>query len=181
MTSSSRADQLSLWREIVPKRHEGPQQVNRHLDYIQRRFDALDSAGFVWSKESIVDIFLQLGLPESSHGAFSSVNEILDSRVLLGCKTSAHDVKELIQTEELRHESHPLGLMDLPIEVFNKILGTLDVMARLEAKEIALEKEESLMTISESGDRRPYMTYLHRHPPILNSLRTFSLTCREIY
>lgn len=54
----------------------------------------------------------------------------------------------MIQSEELRHTARPLGLMDLPAEVFDKILETLDCIARLEAPEIRNEKSKGMVTIT---------------------------------
>lgn len=179
MSSPSRISQLALWREIVSKRHELNKPVNRHLDFIQSCFEELDSAGFVWSKDSILGIFLQLGLPE--HGTFSSVNDILESRALLGLGTPAHQIKEVIQIEEVRHKAPRAGLMDLPLEIFNNILDILDRMAELENREIVPRKRQRMVVISESGNKQPYKTYLHRNSPILNSIQTFAVTSREIY
>lgn len=179
MPSSNRTAQLKLWREIVSKRHEVNKPVNRHIDFIQRRFDQLDSEGFVWSKDSILGIILQLSLPEGKHGTFSSVNDIVESRVLLGFETSSHGIKEVIQIEELRHKR--LGLMDLPLEVFNNIISMLNSMAKLEGDKLERRKRRSTVVISNSGHKKPYLTYLHRHSPVLNSIQTFSLASREIY
>ncbi|EGG11466.1 uncharacterized protein MELLADRAFT_59652 [Melampsora larici-populina 98AG31] len=179
MPSSSRTTQLALWREIVSKRHAGTTPVNRHLDFIRRRFDELESNGFIWSKESILGIFLQIGLSESSHGPFSSVDKLLDSRILQGLETSSSEVEEVIRNEEFRHKSHRVGLMDLPVEVFNNIVEHLDCMAKLEAEEIEEKREEGQVMIYGSAGRKPYWTYLHQHPPILNTIQNFSLISRE--
>lgn len=181
MASSSRTAQLSLWREVAFKRHEVAKPVNRHLDFIQRRFDELDAGGFVWSKDSILTIFLQLGLPEGPHSPFTSVDEIIESRALLGFETSSREVKEVIRIEELRHKPHRVGLMDLPLEVFNNILEILDHLARLEGKEIEDKKRKGIVEISEAGDKQPYTTYLQKNSPILNTIQNFSLTSREIH
>ncbi|EGF98106.1 uncharacterized protein MELLADRAFT_113853 [Melampsora larici-populina 98AG31] len=181
MPTSSRSAQLGLWREIVWRRHVEAQPVNRHLEFIQQRFDELDSEGFVWSKESILGIFLQLGLPDSPHAPFSRVNMILESRVLPGIELSSEEVTDAIQIEEWRHKSRPLSLVDLPIELFDKILEKLDCIARLEAKEVYEKKKEHIVAITGPGERTPYLTYLHRNSPILNSIQTLSLTSREIY
>ncbi|EGG04166.1 uncharacterized protein MELLADRAFT_65109 [Melampsora larici-populina 98AG31] len=181
MPPSSRKAQLNLWREIASKRHEGTTPVEPHLDFIQSRFEELDSEGFIWSKDSILGIFLQLGLPEGPHSSFSSVNEILQSRALLGSETSSHEVKELIQTEELRRRSHPRGLMNLPIEIFNKILEALDDLSRNESYALAFQKRKGIAVISGSGNKQPYKTYLPQKSPILNTIQTFSLACPEVY
>lgn len=192
MPSSARTAQLGLWREIVLKRHDETQSVNRHLDFIRERFKELELQAFSWSKESMLSIFLQLGLSESTDSPFSSVNKIIESRILQGCELSANDVEEVIRNEELKHKSRPLGLMDLPIEVFEKILKKLDCFARLEANSIQSEKRKRRVQVSRQdetasfaySDHRslisPY-TYLKHRPPILNSIQTFALTSREIY
>lgn len=185
MSSSSRTAQLALWREIISKRHEGTTPVDRHLNFIRRRFEELESNGFIWSKESILGIFLQIGLSESPHGSFSSVNKILDSCLLEGYKISSTKVQEVIQNEELRHKSRPLGLMDLPMEVFGNILDQLDHISKLESAKIVDRKEVGQVVISQSDsggrDLKPYWTYLHRNSPILNSIQNFSLISREVY
>lgn len=181
MASSSRSAQLGFWRQIVSKRHDETRPVNHHLEFIQKRFDELDSEGFSWSKESILGVFLQLGLSDSPHGPFSSVNKVLESRGPPGIELSSDAIKDVIQSEESRHTSRPLCLVDLPIEVFDKILEKLDCIARFEAKEIYNKKEEKIVRITGLGNRKPYLTYLHRNTPILNSLQTFSLTSRTIY
>ncbi|EGG01969.1 uncharacterized protein MELLADRAFT_110590 [Melampsora larici-populina 98AG31] len=163
MPPSSRKAQLNLWREIASKRHEGTKPVDSHLDFIQSRFEELDSEGFVWSKDSILAIFLQVGLPEGPHSTFSS------------------EVKELIQIEELRHRSHPRGLMNLPIEIFNKILESLDDMARHEHHALDYLKRKRIAVISDSDHKTPYMTCLPQNSPILNTIQTFSLACPEVY
>ncbi|KAH9811907.1 hypothetical protein DFH28DRAFT_1178675 [Melampsora americana] len=182
MISSDRTAQLELWREIVNKRHEETKPVTHHLNSIQKCFDKLDSKGFIWSKDSILGIFLQLGLSKNPNGPFSDLNKIIASRVLQG-EISSDEIKKVIQNEESRKRFRPVGLMDLPIEVFQKILKNLDYLAELEAEDIYKRKSEARVTISSSGPdfRRPYMTYLHRNLPILNSIQTFSLTSREIY
>ncbi|EGG04987.1 uncharacterized protein MELLADRAFT_108016 [Melampsora larici-populina 98AG31] len=182
MSSSGRTVQLGLWREIVSKRHDETQPVNNHLNFIQDRFQELESQGFVWSKESTLGIFLQLGLSEAAHGSFSSVTKILESRVHdQRSGFSSDEVKQVIQSEELRHKSRPLGLMDLPTEVFENILETLDCMARLEAKSIQSRKRKRRVKVSIPGDHEPYFTYSNHRSPILNSFQAFSLTSRGIY
>ncbi|EGG01487.1 uncharacterized protein MELLADRAFT_67049 [Melampsora larici-populina 98AG31] len=183
MVSSRRSAQLGLWREIVSKRHEETQPVNRHLDFIRRRFKELELQGFTWSRDSILGVFLQLGLPERNHGSFSSVNSILKSRHPFAPVFSSNEVIKAIQTEELRHKSRPRGLMDLPIEVFEKILETLDYTAKLEAEGIYDQKVHvaNRRVMICRGHREPYITYLNHHSPVLNSIQSFSLTCREFY
>ncbi|EGG04164.1 uncharacterized protein MELLADRAFT_108721 [Melampsora larici-populina 98AG31] len=183
MTLSCRATQLQLWREIASEGHELNEPVKRHLDFIQRRFDRLDSEGFVWSKDSILGIFLQLGLPEGQRSPFFLItfNELLESRVVLRSEISSHVVKEVVQIQELEHKTRRLGLLDLPLEIFHKILERLEIMAMIEASEIKHRKHQSTVVISNSGNKQPYMTYLHRNSPILNTIQTFAITCREVY
>lgn len=181
MTSSSRTAHLRLWRAIVSKGNEGTEPIDQHLDFIRRRFDELESKGFVWSKESILDIFLSLRLSESPHGALSSDNEMLDSRVLQGFGIPSNEAQTAIRNKELRHESRPAGFMDLPIEVVNNIIEQLDCMAELESDEIEKQKDKGRVMVYGLGEQKPYWTYLHRHSPILNSIQTFSLASRQIY
>ncbi|KAH9808014.1 hypothetical protein DFH28DRAFT_1088354 [Melampsora americana] len=183
MPSSSRTTQFELWHEIVSKCHQGPgnKLVDQHLDFIRKRFDELDSEGFIWSKESILAIFLQLPLSESPYNAYSSVSRLSGSRVCQGIEKSLDKVKQVIQDEELQDEFRPTGLMDLPIEVFDKILEQLDWIASLKAEETWGKKNLGKVIIKGPGHRKPYTTYLHRNSPILNDLQTFSLTSREIY
>ncbi|EGF98699.1 uncharacterized protein MELLADRAFT_69086 [Melampsora larici-populina 98AG31] len=146
MPSSSRTAQLALWREIVLNR-ESIKPVNQHLDFIRKRFDKLDSEGFIWSKESVLDIFLQLGLSESPHDSFSSASEVVGSR-LQGFKSLSGGRKEVIEIQKSEHTFRPLGLMDLPIEVFDNILKNLDGIAKLEAAEIYKEKRRAMPTVA---------------------------------
>ncbi|EGF98108.1 uncharacterized protein MELLADRAFT_113850 [Melampsora larici-populina 98AG31] len=157
MLASSRAAQLRLWRKIALKHHEETQP------------------------DSILAIFLQLGLSESANGPFSLVNKLLESCVPQGFVVPSDEVIEVIQDEESRHKSHPVGLMDLPLEVFDKIIEQLDCMATVQGWDIADEKRENRMLMSGPGDREPYFTYFYNHPPILNSFQTFALTSCEIY
>ncbi|EGF98716.1 uncharacterized protein MELLADRAFT_113310 [Melampsora larici-populina 98AG31] len=181
MPSASRKAQLGLGREIVSKCHADTQPANQHLDFIQRRLEELDSEGFIWSKDSMLSIFLQLGLSETPPSFFSSVNNIIESRVCQGLEVSSDEVKDMIQSEELLHTARPLGLMDLPTEVFDKILETLDCIATLEARDIHAERSKGMVSITGPGEQEPYRTYLHRNPPILNTIQTFSLTSRKIH
>lgn len=181
MQSSSRTAQLGLWREIVSKRHEETQPVNRHLEFIRERFEDLETQGFIWSKESILGIFLQFGLPQSTYGTFSSVNKTLESRARQGFEISSNEVEEVIQNEALKDKSRPLGLLDLPIDIFHIILEKLDYMAKLEARSIQSRKQRRRVKVSPPGDDGPYFTYLNHRSPILNSIQSFSLTSREIY
>ncbi|KAH9812080.1 hypothetical protein DFH28DRAFT_1084593 [Melampsora americana] len=183
MTSSNRMAQLVLWREIVSKGDERTKPVDQHLDFIRKRFEELESQGFIWSKESILDIFLQLALPESSHGPFSATDQILDSRVHKKIKISSDQVEELDQSKELHQRPLSVGLMDLPIEVFKMIIEQLDCMAELETEEIVEQKLKGQVVISCVINEKPlaYCTYLHRNSPVLNSIQTFSLASRQIY
>ncbi|EGG00794.1 uncharacterized protein MELLADRAFT_111497 [Melampsora larici-populina 98AG31] len=177
MSSSSLTSYLALWREIICKPPEGTHPVNQHLDFIRNRFNELEAKGFIWSKESILDIFLQLAQPKSLHepGPFSSIDTVDKSRC------SSDEIEEVLQSEEILHNAHPLGLMDIPIEIFGKILETLDCIAKLEAKELTEKKKKRKVVITGPGDREPYYRYLYQDPPILNSIQSFSLTSREIY
>lgn len=154
--------------------------MNQHLDFIRKCFDELDSEGFIWSKQSILGIFLQLGLSESPIDSFVSVSQIPESHVHATGKTPFDGVEEDIGDKGLRNKS--VGLMDLPIEVFNNILEALDCLAEYEESQITSKKRSGQVIISDYlGDREPYTTYLHRNSPILNTFQTFSLTSREIY
>lgn len=135
------------------------------------------------SKESILDIFLQIGISESPCGSIPPVNKRLKSRVhqRSDSELPSDEVTENIQNEELRNVSRPLGLMDLPFEVCEKIIITLDCIARLEAKEICNKKHERKVTITGLGDQTPYKTYIPLDSPILNSIQNFSITSRKIY
>ncbi|EGF97539.1 uncharacterized protein MELLADRAFT_114259 [Melampsora larici-populina 98AG31] len=182
MTSSCFTAQLALWHEIVSKFHEETKPVNQHLDFIRKRFDELDSEGFIWSKQSILGIFLQLGLSESPIDSCASVSQIPESHVHEKGKIPFDRVEEDIGDKGLRNKSHAVGLMDLPIEVFNSILGALDFLAKFEESQITSQKQSGQVIISDYlGHRERYTTYLHRNSPILNTFQTFSLTSREIY
>ncbi|EGG00043.1 uncharacterized protein MELLADRAFT_118148 [Melampsora larici-populina 98AG31] len=182
MTSSCCTAQLALWREIVSKCHQETKPVNQHLDFIRKRFDELDSEGFIWSKQSILGIFLQLGLSESPIDSSASVNQTTESHVRPTVKIPFDGVEEDTGDKGLRNTSHAVGLMDLPIEVFNNILEKLDCLAESEKQQITFKKQSALVMITAIPSvREPYKTYLHRNSPILNLTQTFSLTSREIY
>lgn len=155
--------------------------MDQHSDFIQKRFDDLDSQGFIWSKQSILDIFLQLGLSDSRRDSFSSGKYLSESRVCQETGISFDGVKEVLREVELQHNSRPVGLVDLPIEVFQKILEQLDCIATLERVKTYRKKHLAKVLITGPGDRKPYTTYLHRNLPVLNSIQNFSLTSREIY
>lgn len=173
MASSSKKAHLLLWRGIVSECHEGIKPVTEHLSFLQKRFEELDSEGFIWSKESIFDIFVRLGLSGSPHDSSPPVHTALKSRVPQGYETSSIESGDVTW--------RPLGLMDLPIEVFEMILETLDAIAKLEAEPIFEQRAKGMVVISGPGDRKPYKTYLHRNSPILNSIQNFALTSREVY
>ncbi|EGG11805.1 uncharacterized protein MELLADRAFT_102154 [Melampsora larici-populina 98AG31] len=181
MASSCCKAQLSLWHEIISKCNEKTTPEDQHVKFIQKRFDELDSKGFTWSKESILDIFLQLGLSESPDVTSSSVNDLPESRVGQENEISFDVLTEVIQNVELEHKSRPMGLLDLPIEVFHKVLEQLNCMAGLEDGQNYMKKHLAKVIITGPGDRKPYTTYLHQNSPILNSIQAFSLTSREIY
>lgn len=181
MPSSNRTSHLALWREIVCKHQEGTQPVNQDIDSIRKRFDQLDSEGFIWSKESIMEIFLQLGQSENTHGSFSSTHQIDESCVVHVNNYLSDEDQIVTQSEEILHKPHPLGLMDIPIEVFGKILEILNMMAKFEAGEVTDQKSKRKVMITGPGDREPYLTYLYQDPPILNTIQSFSLTSRAIY
>lgn len=181
MMSSDRTAQLELWREIVSNRNEETRPVTQHATFIRKRFDELDSKGFIWSKESILGIFLQLGLSQRPHEPLPPANEVLELRVHHGIGIPSNEAQESARNEDSRPTTRPVGLMDLPFEVFGMILETLDSIATLEAEEICNQKRLNMVTITGTGARQPYTTYLHENSPILNSIQTFSLTSREIY
>lgn len=174
MPSSDLTAQLGLWREIVASLHENSDPGIHHLDFIRKCFNELDLEGFIWSKESIFSIFTQLGLSKISHERFSPVNDPQ------GHEISSVKVKDIIQSEKLEHKSRPVGLADLPIEVFYKILEQLDCIAIDEVWKIYKEKFDRRVMISGPAHGN-YMTYLHRNSPIFNSIQSFSLTSRQIY
>ncbi|EGG04373.1 uncharacterized protein MELLADRAFT_64932 [Melampsora larici-populina 98AG31] len=71
--------------------------------------------------------------------------------------------------------------MDLPPEIVNNIIEILDRMAKFESDELEPRKRQGIVVISDSGDKQPYKTYLHRNSPILNTIQSFAMTSREIY
>ncbi|EGG04988.1 uncharacterized protein MELLADRAFT_108015 [Melampsora larici-populina 98AG31] len=97
MLSSCCTTQLALWHEIVSKCHKAANPMNQHVDYIRKRFDELDAGGFTWSKESMLDIFLQLGQSENPHGSFSSVSDLSESRVFHGIEISSDQVQNVLE------------------------------------------------------------------------------------
>lgn len=176
MPSDCCSAHLKIWREIVSEIHRCPKPGEQQLDRIGNRFEELDSGRFMWSKESILSVFRELSLPEAPHNSFSSVNEVLDQEH----EISLVGVKDDIHIARLEHTFRPLGLMDLPMEVFDMILETLDSIAKLESWILDEKKYDALVKISGPSDREAYKTYLHRNSPILNSIQTFSLTSRKI-
>jgi len=80
MIFSNHTAQLDLWREIVSQRNKETVPVTQYPDFIRKRFDELDSKGFIWSKESIFDIFLQLGQSGHPLGPLPPKNEIRQTR-----------------------------------------------------------------------------------------------------
>ncbi|EGG07747.1 uncharacterized protein MELLADRAFT_116215 [Melampsora larici-populina 98AG31] len=174
MPSSDRTAQLGIWRDIVASLHENTKPADDRLDSIRQCFNELDSEGFIWSKESIFGIFTELGLSKISHGRLSPLNNSQ------GHEVSSVKVKDITQIEKSKHKSRPVGLADLPIEVFYKILEQLDFIAVDEVWKIYKEKLERRVMIT-GPVYGNYMTYLHRNSPILNSTQSFSLTSRQIY
>ncbi|EGG05798.1 uncharacterized protein MELLADRAFT_107264 [Melampsora larici-populina 98AG31] len=175
--SSSLTTQLCLWREIVTELHETNHPVDQNPNFMEKRFEELDSKGFIWSKESILSAFLQLRLPKSVHDH----DRVIEPRDIQVTKNSSIEVKDIIQIGRLELKRQPIGLMDLPIEVFDNILKVLDCIAQLEDSEIYKERKEGEVVISGPGTRAPYATYLYPHLPILNSKQTFSVTSRKMY
>lgn len=105
----SRTTHLSLWLDIITKRMNSLEDVLPHLNKIWAWIDDLDRAGFVWTKDSILGICYQLGLPTHDDIDFSNVNVVLDAhaRQSPDIKITARETKEAI-----RAESHPLAARD---------------------------------------------------------------------
>lgn len=181
MASSSRSAQLGLWQEIVSKPHQSTELANGYSDFIRKRFDELDSEGFIWSRESMLDVFLQLGVSEKPHDSGSSVDDVTKSCVLRGVTNSSDEVEEVVRNDEMQRTTRPLGLMDLPMEIFQMILETLNCLAVFEADELVRKRYPGVVEISCPGGEPPYMSYLYRTSPVLNVTQTFALTSREIY
>ncbi|EGG12541.1 uncharacterized protein MELLADRAFT_58290 [Melampsora larici-populina 98AG31] len=181
MPSSGHTAQLGLWREIVSKRHPETEPVDQHLGFIRKRFDELDSGGFVWSKKSILDIFLQIGISDSPRGPISSVRRKLKSPAYQQFELPSDEVEKAIQDKELKTASRPRGLVDLPNEVIENIIKILDCMAQFEAKDVGEKKESAMVNICGLDEEEGYWTYLHRNPPVLNSIQAFALISREIH
>lgn len=184
MLSSSSSAQLALWREIVSKHHEKTKPVEQHLDFIRKCFDDLDTEGFIWSKESILGTFLQLGLPESSHDSSStdSGNQLNEPRARQESEISSDEVEQVIPNGSLQHTSRPRGLLALPFEIVENIIERLDSMVKLEAEAIYDKKFSRRVMIPGSGDRKSFKIYIHnKQSPIFNSLQSFSLISPGIY
>ncbi|EGG04451.1 uncharacterized protein MELLADRAFT_108463 [Melampsora larici-populina 98AG31] len=121
-------------------------------------------------RASILEIFLELGSSASTHEASSSINNLTDS--------SVGQILEVVHDDQSQPRSRRVGLMDLPIEVFDKIL---DQIHRLPNHGLYEKRTLGEVKITGPGDMTPYYTYLYRDSPILNHVQNFSLTSREIY
>lgn len=97
----SRTTHLSLWLELTSERLTDLGDVLPYLNKVRSRIDDLDRAGFVWSKDSILGVCYQLGLPTNGDVDFSNVNVVLDarSRNLPDVSVTARETEEAIRAE----------------------------------------------------------------------------------
>ncbi|EGG05862.1 uncharacterized protein MELLADRAFT_63861 [Melampsora larici-populina 98AG31] len=105
---------------------------------------------------------------------------MVNSHVHQEVELPSDGVEAVIKNEESSH-TRPLGLMDLPIDIFNQILETLDSIAKQETREIYDQNYKSRVEIAGPADQKRYNTYLHQNSPILNSFQAFAITSPEIY
>ncbi|KAG0152143.1 hypothetical protein CROQUDRAFT_85871 [Cronartium quercuum f. sp. fusiforme G11] len=131
-----RRTQLETWREIVDKYHSSKRPVSKHIAFIRKHVDKLDQTGFNWSKESIVGMLLQLGLPEDFPDSFDHVNDLINDRVKSSDLTLVSDTltEEVIQAEEERMKSTKVTISDWPIDILNRVVELVHGYSDREAR-----------------------------------------------
>lgn len=119
--------QLDTWKELIHSTHDFKRPVKDHLESIEKLVSKLESNGFTWSKDSVLGMLFQIGLPDQSPTSFAHTNDILDLQSIHQPNhvISADQVKEVILSEEIRMKSPKLSLLDLPLSLFPQILHEL--------------------------------------------------------
>ncbi|KAG0143133.1 hypothetical protein CROQUDRAFT_96640 [Cronartium quercuum f. sp. fusiforme G11] len=92
---------MTTWQELGNMKFEPGDSLNEYLSKVQVKIDELDRTGFEWTKDSILGIQIQLGLPTSGEFSFSNVNMILDACLCNSQETKvmAWEMEEAIQVE----------------------------------------------------------------------------------
>ncbi|KAG0148096.1 hypothetical protein CROQUDRAFT_655219 [Cronartium quercuum f. sp. fusiforme G11] len=72
----SRTSHVTTWLELRSIKFEPGDSLNDYLSKVRAKVDELDRTGFEWTKDSILSIQMQLGLPMSGEFSFNNVNMI---------------------------------------------------------------------------------------------------------
>lgn len=125
MTESyNRRAQLETWHRIVNKRHDPDEPVSDYLYFIQERVEELEGQGVTWTKDSMLGLLFQAGLPSSYPYSFDHTNDILDDHAKSSGSPliTASVVLTAIEAEETRMKSSSLRLIGLPENVLLQII-----------------------------------------------------------
>lgn len=119
MPAPNRRVQVELWRAMSAP-HDSAHPVSDHLSMIEDRIQDLEATGFTWTKDSVMGLLFQAGLPTTFPDSFDQTNDILQQSDQT--PITASRVRQAIEADELRMKSSTLSLSNLPPEILAKIV-----------------------------------------------------------
>lgn len=100
----SRTTHISIWQDLLKCTVDSPSDIPAHINRMKSKVEELQRTGFSFTKDSLLGILMQLGLPH----AFSSINTVLDARLRGNpdASISARETEEAIRAETHRLSSN---------------------------------------------------------------------------
>lgn len=170
---------------MITIRHDSRGQISNTSAFIRDRVEQLDQSGFLWTKDSVVEMLCQLVITESHHQSDGAevVNKTVDTASVLDTSTAITtlDVHENSLALEKGQSTGSVALSEMPVEILLIIISHLEHIAEEEWGDMRERRSKRLIRFQASQAEPLQYTCLHHDEPILNSFQSFAVVCRSIY
>lgn len=163
--------QLAAWKAILDPRRDAIGQPSERPALVRRCFEDLDASGFTWTRDAIEDAILRIETSRSipDNGDADKVGKKCDPVTLYACEP----IKDPC--------TRSAGLLDLPIEVLDKIVKLARGLASSERHALDARKEARFVEIRKSAQSGSHDVCLHGQEPILNTFQALASVNRSLH